>query len=660
MPKIRKPWVDWETFNQITGFTWTPGAHTHIVANITDWGDYLDQAVKEASSPIFATVKLSNLTDGYVPYHVDDATGLVDSPIWTDGTDVGMGTATPFNELQVVGISQFSPTAANSGIEIQGEFVAGNCSQRIYFKENEASDQYGFSLIFAGNADPTFNGTGFTLPTNTFYIMRHENVAAGAVVMAMDRVTGNVGIGTASPDAKVHITGSPAVGGAQLILSSTDADATLKDSRLAAKHYTNAEESLALIAGRTALAASRVMIGGGRAELNAATSIEFWTAANNTTLTGTQRMTIDSSGKVGIGTALPLTLLHLEAFEPFLRLHSTRSGNYWDLAVENPADVFDISRNDVTFVRISDAGLVTITGSILMTGDSDITATGYLHLTAAGGEHMYFDAGNEFLWRDQDGGDALRMRLDSATGNLTVTGTITGDVHWDNITNEPVAYPPLYHLHVGMDIVSLMLVDTTDTREPPADPFDVLTTGDHINGQGTYDWFDSWVSGHAGAGCSGKIEVLAGADKMLELIDSANINSMAHVYLDTSTGHELMIAALSVRLRSTRNDRKSAMYLYEGAAPGMRVELDSDGDIKLFDGAGTTVLQAYAANTWYTIRMYWDCVSQAVAIFVDNVFRTRKNITGTDFVGRIGFYTDITLESYTFHADDLKIFNLTV
>ncbi len=43
------------------------------------------------SSPAFVTVKLSGLTDGYIPYHVSDAAGLANSPIYTDGTKVGIG-----------------------------------------------------------------------------------------------------------------------------------------------------------------------------------------------------------------------------------------------------------------------------------------------------------------------------------------------------------------------------------------------------------------------------------------------------------------------------------------------------------------------------------------------------------------------------------------
>jgi hypothetical protein len=74
----------------------------------------------------------------------------------------------------------------------------------------------------------------------------------------------------------------------------------------------NAEEAVQLIgAGIDDNTSSAVRIGGGFSNLNAATSIALYTAANNTTTSGTIRMFIDSSGRVGIGTTSPSTLLHV-------------------------------------------------------------------------------------------------------------------------------------------------------------------------------------------------------------------------------------------------------------------------------------------------------------------------------------------------------------
>ena len=49
------------------------------------------QDIRTSASPTFATAKLTNLSDGYLPYHVSDASGLANSPVYTDGTNVCIG-----------------------------------------------------------------------------------------------------------------------------------------------------------------------------------------------------------------------------------------------------------------------------------------------------------------------------------------------------------------------------------------------------------------------------------------------------------------------------------------------------------------------------------------------------------------------------------------
>lgn len=52
-------------------------------------------------SPTFVTVKLTGLTDGYVPYHVSDAAGLGNTNLWTDGANFGLAVASAAGRLEI-------------------------------------------------------------------------------------------------------------------------------------------------------------------------------------------------------------------------------------------------------------------------------------------------------------------------------------------------------------------------------------------------------------------------------------------------------------------------------------------------------------------------------------------------------------------------------
>lgn len=56
------------------------------------------------------TAKLTNLTDGYIPYHINDTSGLANSPIYTNGTNIGIGATTPTEKLDVSGNIKASGT----------------------------------------------------------------------------------------------------------------------------------------------------------------------------------------------------------------------------------------------------------------------------------------------------------------------------------------------------------------------------------------------------------------------------------------------------------------------------------------------------------------------------------------------------------------------
>lgn len=93
------------------------------------------------------TAKLTNLTDGYIPYHISDASGLGDSPIYTNGTNVGIGTNSPGLKLSVQGVIQ----SQNS------DWVLNTSGTSVYIAPGTASGEtYGeISAVKGGNSATT-------------------------------------------------------------------------------------------------------------------------------------------------------------------------------------------------------------------------------------------------------------------------------------------------------------------------------------------------------------------------------------------------------------------------------------------------------------------------------------------------------------------------
>ena len=119
--------------------------------------------------------------------------------------------------------------------------------------------------------------------------------------------TQNWGIGTSSPVSKLHIV--DALGGGQLLVATSEADNAEKYGTFGTQHYDVDQEPVLAIAAQSSSSENNVLIGGALGEFNAATSIKFFTAANATTTTGSERMRIDASGNVGIGTTNPTRAL---------------------------------------------------------------------------------------------------------------------------------------------------------------------------------------------------------------------------------------------------------------------------------------------------------------------------------------------------------------
>ena len=97
-----------------------------------------------------------------------------------------------------------------------------------------------------------------------------------------------LGIGTTAPEDKLDIVGN-------LRICSSKTANTNKTNRIRGEHYDIAEEPHTFMFMNSFSNHSTLHIGGGSTVENAATSLKFYTAANNTTTAGTLALTIDSS-----------------------------------------------------------------------------------------------------------------------------------------------------------------------------------------------------------------------------------------------------------------------------------------------------------------------------------------------------------------------------
>lgn len=231
-------------------------------------------------------------------------------------------------------------------------------------------------------------------------------------------------------------------------------------------------------------------------------------------------------------------------------------------------------------------------------------------------------------------------------------------VDWENVINEPSYYPPEYHYHVGRDVISTHLVDLDDVEAD--DIFDVLATG-NIHGKGNYDWFGKWAT-TAADNTSAEIVVLAGDDKMLRLTDN-NAGGLVLTDLPVDAGHESIAGVIEFSARISALGKKAHVAMLRPAQTFLNILFDDDNNIKIKDSVGgTTILQAYAANTWYKIRAFFDAGAGYSLVFINNVFKARvaMDFSNAYYADRIQVSTWPVPTTYTFDVNNLKIFNLTV
>jgi len=253
--------------------------------NLT-WGDiysngaptiYAVDSASSASNYIHISPK-GNATSASGGVRINSAGNVgigTDSP--SEALDVSRSVNNDFTTLKISN-TYGSTTANGSGTSLQ--FYGWDAGVTADIKSVRENQAYSPSYL----SFETFGGNGNTGSNTLAERMRIDGY-------------GNVGIGTSSPNAMLHVQGAGNVYGGNIQIGSGVVN-TAKWSMITGAHY-NEAKGICMMACYTDASSNVVHIGGDPYEANPATSINFHTHTSSThTLGGTERMRIDSAGRV--------------------------------------------------------------------------------------------------------------------------------------------------------------------------------------------------------------------------------------------------------------------------------------------------------------------------------------------------------------------------
>lgn len=446
------------TFDGTTGKIIKNNSGVTIAANVvtaTGFAGALNGTVgaTTASTGKFTTLTDSGLTATRVTY-AGTAGLLQDSANLTfDGTTL---TAAGFSGPVSGAISATSITDSGNltftgtGNRILGDFSNATASNRVAFQSSTTNGQTLVSFLPNGtsqtaqiqvynNQDPTNAGRGVFQISSTDVNIQSGITGTGTYLPMLfltggsERVrvdtSGNVGIGTSSPSAKLDVNGGINLGGSYINLASPNG----ANGDWVGGYNINYSTGIKNVATGSA---------NGIYESNAG-YIAFHTNTSQTAGTAVpERMRIDSSGNVGIGTASPSQKLEVTGG---ILLSTTNQINFYTTGYFirastgfefQAADFMRFSTNGANErVRIDSSGnlLVGVTASPTGTNNvkniviTDDISTGSLRIGTQG----------SFLGRQSSDGSTV---LNTGQANIIFSGGAYGSTtEWMRITNNKVS-----------------------------------------------------------------------------------------------------------------------------------------------------------------------------------------------------------------------------
>jgi hypothetical protein len=272
------------------GSNWEVGIGTYSSS-----GNTLARTTVLASSNAGALVTFTaGIKDVFVTYPAEKG-------VWLDasGNAIGLGTPAAFVGTNITGTAS-GLTAGNvtTNANLTGAVTStGNATSLGSFTSLQLAtaltNETGTgSAVFSDNAsllNPTYTGT---LTGSTGIL----NIGSGQVYKD---ASGNVGIGTSSPQAKEHIA-----------VNTTAITETLRLDNI----YNTGDNGNKITWYNAATSVEGANISGFRLGATTGFGLSFSTSSNFSTTAAVERMRIDSSGNVGIGTSSPITSSKLSIY----------------------------------------------------------------------------------------------------------------------------------------------------------------------------------------------------------------------------------------------------------------------------------------------------------------------------------------------------------
>jgi hypothetical protein len=310
-----------------------------------------------------------------------------------DGGEVGIGTIGPDRKLDVLDASNPQLRLTHTDGAKFADFQV-DTNHDLTIKPSSTGQ-----IIL----QPTTDSTDF------FQVLDADG---GTSILNVDATNERIGIGTSTPLEKLHI----AANWADVVMLGTVVNNSDKFGFMVGTQYASDTETegVALLGMYNDNTDNRVMFGGGHTGRNAATSIRFYTAANVTTRTGTERLRVTGAGNVGIGTTGPDRLLDvLDASNPQLRLTHTDGNVYTDFQTVSEGYLYiNPSGNRVGIRTSSPSQALEVAGSVVI-GAHDTYHKLYVNRYSSTG-YAYIVAGDT----DRDMGVGLVFQYRSVTGAL--------------------------------------------------------------------------------------------------------------------------------------------------------------------------------------------------------------------------------------------------